>query len=159
MCLCAFLYRTLQTSYYCSHSDAQIQRNWYSPSDLISSFYSHSPHLLLLTQVILLSICSICMIRSCLNISHTPWEHSTIQNAVAISLLRSYTTPGSILAPIRFANEILTALTYNTGQVSVSTNGGKHIAPIATPQQQTHTISNNNHTICHWSCHCTCTSV
>lgn len=59
-----FLYQTLQTSHYCPHSETQVQRNWYSPSNLISLFYSRWSHLLLLTQIILLSIFSISMIRT-----------------------------------------------------------------------------------------------
>lgn len=53
-------------------------------------------------------------------------EHRASQKVVAVSPLHSYSTPGSISdstpgsisAPIRFANEILTALTYNSGQVT-----------------------------------------
>lgn len=41
----------------------------------------------------------------------------------------------------------------------VHTNHGKYTAHTVATRQQMHTISNNNHTICYCSCHCTHTSV
>lgn len=115
---CVSVLSCIELSHYCSHSDVQVQRNWYNPSDLISSFYSHSSHLLPLTHIILLLICSTCMIRtirSCLNATLRALNNSKHGGDQPIS---SYTTPGSIAATIRLANEILTALTDNAGQVS-----------------------------------------
>lgn len=41
----------------------------------------------------------------------------------------------------------------------VHTNRGKYTAHTVATRQQMHTISNNNHTICYCSCHCSHTSV